>query len=255
MWVLALLLGRRGSPLDLLDFDRLNGGARLVPDAGAAPRRVPPPLIACTGLLLATALAYGPLTERQQIIPDRPGLVTFPLQLGGWRGEPIPVTDDAVLRALGASDHLLVDYAAPGGGATVNLWVAYYGQQLGKAAIHSPKDCLPGGGWEYVSFETIPSPVPGRDGAPFMINRGVIAKGLDQMVIYYWLDMRGRKLTNDITLKLYNLWDSYALGRSDGALVRLLSPVGPGETVADADRRMQELLMQAYPALEPHVGA
>jgi exosortase D (VPLPA-CTERM-specific) len=255
MWAIARLTGEARGIVDLLDFDRLAGRAAPAGGAAVPPRRVPAPFVACAGLLLATVLASGPLTERQQSIPERPGLVTFPLVLGTWQGQPIPVTNQSVLRALGADDHLLADYRRAGAEAPVNLWVAYYDHQLGDAAIHSPKDCLPGGGWEYVSIETIPAPIGTADGRPFQINRGVIAKGLEQMVIYYWLDMRGRQLTNDTSLKIYNLWDSFARGRSDGALVRLLSPVAPGETTAAADARLRDFLSRAYPLLEPHVGA
>ena len=126
---------------------------------------------------------------------------------------------------------------------------------MARAAIHSPKDCLPGGGWEYVSVETIPAPVRTADGRQFMVNRGVVAKGLEQMVIYYWIELRGRQITTDLSLKLYNLWDSYARQRSDGALVRLMSPIAPGEEPEAANRRIEEFLKRAYPLLELHVGA
>jgi exosortase D (VPLPA-CTERM-specific) len=253
MWLLARLTGRRGGLAELLDFDRLNG---TMPAAAApAPRAVPAPLLACALLLVVAAVAYQPLTARAQTIPDRPGLVTFPLRVGDWSGQPIPIDDDTVLEGLGADDYLLVDFATAGALAPVNLWVAYYDEQLNDAGIHSPKDCLPGGGWEYVSIAAVPSPVAGLDGRPFTMNRGLIAKGREQMVIYYWLELRGRKMTNDTVMKLVNLWDSFRLGRSDGALVRVMTPVLPGEAVEDADARARTFIRDAYPVLEPHVGA
>ena len=262
MWLIAWATGRGGRVLDLLDFDRLaaqpsGGRGPRQGGLGAAPAQlggVPRPLIACSGLMLATALAYGPLTDREQFIPDRPGLATFPLYLEGWAGQSIPITDRGVLNQLGASDYLLAEFTRTAGAPGVNLWIAYYDNQLGNAAIHSPKDCLPGGGWEYVSLDAIEAPVTTADGRSFMINRGVIAKGLEQMVIYYWLEMRGRQLTNDTALKFYNLWDSYALGRSDGALIRLMTPVLPGEPTQAADDRLQDFMKRTYPVLEPHVG-
>lgn len=253
MWLLARLTGRRGGFSDLLDFDRLNG--RLPERRSVPPRGVPLPLVTCAALLVAASVAYQPLTARAQNIPERPGLVTFPLRLAGWDGHPIPIGGDEVLAGLGADDYLLVDYAAGDTAVPVNLWVAYYDEQLNDAGIHSPKDCLPGGGWEYVSIEGVDSPVVGLDGKPFQINRGLIAKGRDQMVIYYWLELRGRKMTNDTLMKLYNLWDSFVLGRSDGALVRVMTPVLPGETAEEADARALGFIRDAYPVLEPHVGA
>jgi exosortase D (VPLPA-CTERM-specific) len=253
MWVIARLLGRGRHILDLLDFDRLTGGAKPAPRQPLP--RLPVPFMACLGLLLVATVAHGPLTERSQIIPERPGLVTFPLRMGEWVGSPIPIGDEEVLGALGADDYLLADYVRQDAGKPVNMWVAYYDEQMGNAAIHSPKDCLPGGGWEYVSLKTIRSPLPDASGRPFELNRGLIAKGLDQMVIYYWVESRGRKITNDTALKLYNLLDSFTMGRSDGALVRLMTPVMPGESIEAADTRLQSFLERSYPVLEPHVGA
>lgn len=255
MSILAKLVGGGRGALDLLDFDRLAGGTqRPAARTEPAPRGVPAPFVACAGMLLAAALAYGPLTARTQIIPARPGLVTLPLTYEGWRGRPAVIEDQSVLRALGADDYMLADFEPASGLGAVNFWVAYYDEQLGDAAIHSPKDCLPGGGWEYVTLEQVEAPVPNAAGLPFKFNRGVIAQGLNQMVIYYWLDMRGRQMTGDTTLKIYNLWDSYALGRSDGALVRLMSPVQAGEKIEDVDRRMRDLLAKTYPGLQPHLG-
>jgi exosortase D (VPLPA-CTERM-specific) len=262
MWLILRLTDGSRHFIDMLDFDRLAaqpaGRIPHGPDRAssvATPARVPGPLVACAGLLLAATLAFGPLTARDQLIPERPGLATFPLYIDGWAGQTIPIADQSVLASLGASDYLLADFTRSPGMPGVNLWIAYYDNQLGNAAIHSPKDCLPGGGWEYVSLTTIRAPVTTVDGRSFMLNRGLIAKGLEQMVIYYWLEMRGRQLTNDTMLKLYNLWDSYSLRRSDGALVRLMSPVLPGETPGAADERIEGFLKHAYPLLAPHVGA
>jgi exosortase D (VPLPA-CTERM-specific) len=250
MWLLSLVRGRPQTPPRLLDFDRIEGAP-----AGAATgdRAVGGPLIAALGLMLAVLAGQGQLLEREQYVPARPSLLGFPLQLGDWRGMPRPVAAET-LAALGTDDHLLADFRPANGGAPVNLWIAYYGSQVGEAAIHSPKDCLPAGGWEYVSIDPIEAPVLGRDGRPFAINRAVIAQGLERRVMYYWLDMRGRKLTNEFYLKFLNLYDSIVQRRSDGALIRLVTAVRPGETVAAADARLGAFLRLAYPHLEPHVG-
>jgi exosortase D (VPLPA-CTERM-specific) len=252
MWLLSWASGRGRRFADLLDFDRLNGPPAAAATQ-AAPRQVPLPLVACAGLLLAAAVAHPAVTQREQQLPARPGLVTFPLRLEGWSGRPLALDNAEELRGLGADDWFLADYDL-GDGLPVNLWVAYYNEQLNDRGIHSPKDCLPGGGWEYASFGAVDGPLAGADGRPLRMNRGVIVKGQDQMVVYYWLELRGRTMTNDTTMKLVNLYDSFVLGRSDGALVRVLTPVLPGEAVEDADARVRDLIRLAHPALVPHVG-
>lgn len=250
MWVLCRLAGSRVGPFDVLDFDRIAGPPAM--PTPAPPARPGVPLIVMTGLLALTVAADAAWQDRAQHLPPRPGLATFPLVLGDWLGKPARL-DAETEQVLGATDYLLADYA-DGSGKDVNLWIAYYDNQVDRAAIHSPKECLPGAGWEYVEITTVDSPNDPAVAEPFALNRGVIAKGNERMLIYYWNEMRGRQLTNDLTLKLYNLYDSIVLGRSDGALVRLITPLAEGETAADGDARLAPFFRLMHPHLAPHVG-
>jgi exosortase D (VPLPA-CTERM-specific) len=250
MWVLCRLAGSRVGLLDVLDFDRISGPAA-VPPVVAAPARPGLPLVVLTGLLALTLAGHTALRDREQYIPPRPGLTAFPLVVGDWLGQPMLI-DAETERVLGATDYLLADFGA--GGETINLWIAYYDTQVDRAAIHSPKECLPGAGWEYVEIGAIDAPVDPAVSTPFQLNRGIIANGTQRMLIYYWVEMRGRQLTNDVTLKFYNFYDSIWLGRSDGALIRLLTPLAEGETAAEGDVRMAAFLRQMHPHLTPHIG-
>jgi exosortase D (VPLPA-CTERM-specific) len=251
MWLLCRLAGNRLGMLDVLDFDRINGPAAVRP-ATPAPARPGLPLLVLLGLLVATLAAHLALEDRQQYIPPRPGLDTLSLQHGEWAGRR-DIIDVETERALGANDYLLADFTDPGG-ETINLWIAYYDTQVDRAAIHSPKECLPGAGWEYVEIAAVDAPVDPSVAAPFQLNRGIIANGTQRMLIYYWAEMRGRQLTNDVTLKFYNFYDSIVMGRSDGALVRLLTPLAEGETATDGDARMAAFFRALHPHLEPHLG-
>lgn len=250
MWALAWTW-RRPHLLDILDFDRIEG----VPAATAGPAttRVGAPLAVAVGLMAVVAAVQQPLLDREQYVPARPGLITLPMVLGSWSGVPNWV-DAETVRALGSDDQLLVDFQSPSAAAPVNLWIAYYDSQVGNAAIHSPKDCLPAGGWEFVAIDPIEAPLPPGTGEGFLLNRAVIAHGNDEMLMYYWLDMRGRKLTNEIYLKFVNLYDSIVARRSDGALIRLVTRVLPGESRAQAEARVAEMFALLYPQLAPHVG-
>ncbi len=251
MWLLCRLYGGPLGPLDVLDFDRING-APPVP-ATSAPSHPPVPLLMIVGLLAATLIGLNDWRDREQLTPARPGLASFPTNLGAWEAGVPRLLDPVTERVLKASDYLLVDYERPGG-APVNVWVAYYANQVQEAAIHSPKECLPGAGWEYVEFGKIDAPVDPTVSPGFELNRAVIANGHEQMVMYYWLDMRGKQFTNDTLTKVYNLYDSIRLQRSDGALVRLLTPVRAGEAASQAEARLADFLARAYPHLQPHVG-
>jgi EpsI family protein len=140
------------------------------------------------------------------------------------------------LNQLKVDDYLLADFhhaADP----PVDLWVAYYGSQRKGRSSHSPESCLPGNGWEFVSAGTRRL---GSPGAALMVNRAVIAHGADRELMYYWFQQRGRVLTNEYVVKWYILWDALTRNRTDGALVRLIAPIPPGETEAAADRDLSE---------------
>jgi exosortase D (VPLPA-CTERM-specific) len=251
MWVMCRLRQPGVSLGDILDFDRIKGSEPATATVPAA--STPPlPLLAVLAMVFSTLLVHENLQNRGQYIPPRPGLATFPMTLGEWRGTPA-LLDAETARVLNATDYLSADFA-DAAGDEVSLWIAYYDEQVGDSVIHSPQQCLPGAGWEYSEFEVAPAPLDPSISSAFEINRAVIARGSQRMIMYYWLDMRGRKLTSDLLMKLYNLYDSIVMGRSDGALVRLITEVATGETEAEAEARLADFLAHAYPHLAPHIG-
>lgn len=254
VWLLGRIAGNRAPRAALLDFDRLAGGrSPEAPTGATAPWRPGAAFAACLGLLVAAVPLQHGLKDRTEIIPERPGLVTFPLRFGDWEAQPRAI-DRETLKALNADDYFLADFSAPGVTAPVNFWVAYYGSQ-GDRWPHSPKACLPGAGWEFVSLTETPAPSIGDGGPEFVLNRAVIANGDERILMYFWYDERGRQFTDGTWARYYLLVDSLTMRRSDGALVRLMTRIGPGEPVAAAEARLTDLFRRTYPHLEPHVGA
>src|SRR5262249_47483044 len=126
--------------------------------------------------------------------PARQSFADFPTQIDDWVGRR-----DAMQRfyldILQLDDYILVDYSE-NGGAPVNFYSAWYQTQEDNRAIHSPHDCIPGGGWEIVKLEQRMLPAT-RDTRAFQVNRAVIQRGERRQVVYYWFDERGRKITNE----------------------------------------------------------
>ena len=91
--------------------------------------------------------------------------------------------------------------------------------------------------------------MPGTVYGDFMVNRAVIQKGLSKQLVYYWFEQRGKRMTNDYLAKASVVYDSLTMGRADGAMVRFVTPIGPNETEADADARMQRLMADLLPKL------
>ena len=205
-------------------------------------------LVALGAVLVGTA-AMAAVDQRQDMIPRRTGFTTFPLVLGDWHGYEMPV-DQVTLDGLKADDTLLMLYSRGDDAIPVNLWLAYYSNQRSGRAIHSPATCLPGGGWQMQALEAVEIPGVRADGGPLPVNRSVIAQGGARQLVYYWFAQRGRMLTNEYLVKWYIFWDGLTMNRSDGALVRVVTPVADGpDGVADADRRLQAFVRLLDPKL------
>ena len=202
-------------------------------------------LAASGGLMVAQA-------ERGAVAIEREPFALFPRRVEGWAGSTTRLEPE-VEAVLGADDYLNATYTATGAtsaapGAYVNLFVAFYERQTEGSGIHSPEVCLPVGGWEVYSLAPRAVDMEGTGYGAFEVNRAVIQKGLSQQLVYYWFEQRGERMTNDFRAKLSVLRDGLVEGRSDGALVRFVTPIGPREDPAQADARLEAFMRQA---LEP----
>ena len=104
------------------------------------------------------------------------------------------------------------------------LYVGYYTYQTQGKSIHSPRNCLPGAGWEPVETGTLPIASAPGVGARNM-NKYILANNGNYAAVYYWYQGRGRIESNEYTVK-YNLMRDAALhGRTEEALVRLVIPL------------------------------
>ena len=184
--------------------------------------------------------------------PEREPLVLFPAAIGDWIGQKRTL-ERSIERGLRADDYLVADYANEKAGTTVNLFVAYYKSQTQGSGIHSPEVCIPAGGWDVSKWQPAQTDITMHSGAPLKVNRAIIQKGLNRQLVYYWFEQRGRHLTSDYAAKAYTVWDSIARGRTDGALVRVVTPIGRTEQVQVADQRLQKFLQLALTKLPTYI--
>ena len=80
----------------------------------------------------------------------------------------------------------------------------------------------------------------------------IITKGEATQIVYYWFQQRDRLLINEFLVKWYLFWDAVSRNRTDGALVRVMTPIIKGEDEAQADRRLIDLIRSVYPRLGPY---
>jgi EpsI family protein len=139
-------------------------------------------------------------------------------------------------------DYVLADYGKSDGKA-VNLYVAYYASQRTGESPHSPLVCIPGGGWSITKFERLDTDTARP------LNRAIIERNGARQLVYYWYEERGRSIASEYWSKWYLLSDAITKNRSDGALVRLITALAPGELERDADNRLQALMQDLRPSL------
>ena len=171
----------------------------------------------------------------------------MPLQLGNWKGTPERL-EQVYIDALKFTDYALINYHQSDT-AVVNFYSAYYASQRKGQSVHSPKSCLPGGGWVIKSLTQVPIGALGRDGAPMLANRALIVLGDQKQLVYYWFQQRGRALTNEYLVKWYIFWDALTRNRTDGSLIRLTTRVPPGDDVEGADSALQSFAQQLVPLI------
>ena len=215
-------------------------------------RLFPGPAYLCSvALLVPVAFASTFMVERVEIPPPRAMFVDFPMKLDGWLGTSLSL-EKQYIDALRFDDYVLADYRF-GDGQTVNLYVAYYRSQRKGQSAHSPQSCLPGGGWEISSFKRMALPESSGMVRPLHVNRALIQKDSQKQIVLYWFKQRDRILSNEYLVKFYLFWDALSRGRTDGALVRIASLVGPGETEDIVDQRLLQFVATIDPELARYV--
>jgi len=162
---------------------------------------------------------------------DRKELKNFPDTVGPWhKTGNDQILDDATMKVLRASDYLSRDFRKTDGTAA-NLYVGYYATQRTGATYHSPLNCLPGSGWTLSQPAKATIALP--DGTSFVANKYVIQNGDYKSLMVYWYQGRGRNVASEYWGKIYTVLDSVRLRRSDGAMVRVLVPIGQSEAAAE----------------------
>lgn len=211
------------------------------------------PLLCCLGLLLAAAPASVLLEERQDNLPERDSLHSFPLALDGYLGREGYIEPE-VIESLKLTDYIIADYRSTVDATPVNFYIAYYDSQRKGASVHSPRSCIPGGGWQIEDLsEKEISSLRSPDGSPVKVMRVVIRKGNAQQLVYYWLQQRGRMITNEYMAKWYIFWDALTRNRTDGALVRIVAPVFDGDEISEVDDSLVDFMMKSYPLLGRYI--
>jgi len=197
-------------------------------------------LIAAAMIVAAGVYAKGASSPERA--PSRDMLSTTPISVERWRGIDTALDDD-VLAQLGVDDYINRRYIAADA-PPVALYVGYYASQRQGDTIHSPQNCLPGAGWRPVMAERATIDLGGRT---IPVNRFIIQKGMDRQAVLYWYQGRSRVVASELANKAWLMLDAARLRRTDGGLVRLMTPVA--STPAEAFAALTTFSSALFPSL------
>jgi exosortase D (VPLPA-CTERM-specific) len=214
-------------------------------------RIMPRSFMAACAMLLAFVAITLLIPRPMETFPARSSFDEFPTRVGPWQGRSFSM-EGVYSDKLKLDDYLLANYDE-GAGSPINLYIAYYNSQRKGEAVHSPRSCLPGGGWQMRDFDQRTLDTVRIDGRPVRVNRSLVELGDQRQLVYYWFQQRGRIITNEFAVKWYLFWDALTRHRTDGALVRLMVALPRTGSEVEADRRLTELASRIAPTLTRYV--
>jgi len=208
-------------------------------------------------LMSFTVLVLHLRGDQDRVPPSKP-LEELPSTIGSRLATDIPL-DQETLQVLGKGDFLNREYtSSPAAQATnagdttpIGLYIAYFPTQRTGQSIHSPQNCLPGAGWTFLTSGL--TNLIGADGKQHTVGEYLITDGRTTQEALYWYQLHGRSIASDYKAKLYTLADSIRYGRTDEALVRIITPVNPGEDKLKAHNRAVGFAEQIVPLLPAYV--
>lgn len=248
-WLMLFLHPERPGLMDALDLDTSGLGTQA---ARIGLVRASPAMISAVLIVAASALAWEQRPTVEPVPIDREPFLLFPRQIGEWQSSPtLPLTPEVELQ-LGADDYHSVELSREGAAAPVGLFMAWYEDQS-NGGTHSPEVCLPGAGWEIAWIERVDLGAELNIGKAYNVNRAIIQKGEQRMMAYYWFEQHGRHIAWDYAAKFWLVWDGITIGRTDGAMVRLLTPIGRGESEAVAEARLSDVFLETIELLPRYI--
>lgn len=136
------------------------------------------------------------------------------------------VLDELTAEVLKADDYLLRTYREANG-EQVDMFIAYYDNQQAGESMHSPRNCLPGSGWEIVKGEQV-ALWPDAVASPVKINHFLIENGAQRALMLYWYQSGSRVVASEYWGKIYLVLEALRTGRRDGGMVRFVVPIRKG---------------------------
>jgi EpsI family protein len=202
-------------------------------------------LVTIALLLLTAAANYGFSRPEAEVV--RKPLKDFSTKIGEWQMIGEQAIDEKAMAVLLVDDYLMRSYRN-GKGDIVHLYVGYFKSQREGKQVHSPRQCLPGAGWNIVERSELPLASGTGNPGGQRINSFLLGKGTERDLFLWWYHGRGRVYANEYLNKLYLIWYGLTRNRTDGALVRVNSPV---KSIVDDTLKIEIAFVEALSKIMP----
>ena len=206
------------------------------------------PRVAVCIVLLVTALLFVQFRSHGEAVPPRKPLDTLQLRAGGWQPRESSLFTDDIQNVLEASDYVMRRFT-DASGRSVWLFIGYWETQRKGAQPHSPQNCLPGGGWEPLEVSRVNLPL---GGTPLIVNRMLIQKDEQRQLLFYWYRAQGTSVAGELDAKLHMMKNAIVRNRTDGAIIRVSSPIYGGSVPATA-AHLTAFLQALQPVLSEYL--
>jgi len=176
-------------------------------------------ILLATSLMIITAIYLNFMSHGENVPPSKQFL-SFPKQIGEWHGT-VSYFDQSIYDVLGVDDSILISFKSQDT-KQVQVYVGYYQSQREGDLIHSPKNCMPGSGWDITSTSIEEVKTSGEN---VKVIKLLLEKGINKQVVLYWFQSRGRFISSEYWQKIYLILDALFRGRTDGSFIRLIAPI------------------------------
>lgn len=176
-----------------------------------------------TVILLSGALAVSGTNGLRKAPPLAHPFSTIADRIGNWIGTDDTPLPDRIVASLAPTSYITRTYRD--GTQEMGLFVAFYANQRAGESMHSPKYCMPGGGWEMLDSGKTSVASNGRR---INVNNYTLYRAGDRMRMLYWYQGPYRVVASEYKAKLYLLWDAARSGQTAGSIVRITTAEHPG---------------------------
>ncbi|PIE32596.1 EpsI family protein [candidate division KSB3 bacterium] len=182
-------------------------------------------------------------------MPLQKDILEFPEQFGSWQGGGSRTLDDKVMDILRVDNYLDRVYYDEQG-RWISLYIGYFQDQKDGETIHSPRNCMPGSGWNFTKMQPVTLDIGGEHPLTVQAVRSILVHGENRMLTYYWYQSRGRFITSEYWHKFYLVYDGMRHNRTDGALVRVLAPLSENSDIQTVEEDMETFIADFAPILQ-----